>query len=193
VSSGDITVEQECSTDIVYLSTYLKAVIEGSTLDQFSKTDQIAFKLLTIARETQKYLKKFIRGNSSKVNKTSGFKEQTLKQMIIDESPVKVANPSEFSFSSPDVRDNFNENKDLSVSSDWRVEGDLVSQNLNESAKWNSISVINVHTSSISQGSEASESVELLNAKNGPGANNGEKSVGCFRRLFCCMCKESNN
>lgn len=192
ISSGDITIEQECSTDIVYLSTYLKAVIEGSTLDQFSKTDKLTLKLLTIAREIQKYLKRFIKGESLKTTKTSNFKQGSLKHLISEVSPVKVVNQSEFSFSSPDIKDQLNEEKNCSVSSDWKIEGDLVSessQNPNDSGKWNSISVINVHTSSISQGSEASESAELLTPKSEVQLDRRQDRVSCFRKIFCCMCK----
>ena len=192
ISSNDITIEQECSTDIVYLSTYLKAVIEGSTLDRFSANDKVYLKVLGIVKELNKFLNGVWNENSLKSTKTAGLCMSSEDEVGCEESPVKRVDQSVFSFSSPEIKGKEMAEKEASLSSEWQVEGDLMSVSLRsqeDSEKWNSISVISAHSPSVSQGSESSESVELLALKGSKELRRGDQKVGCWRKLFCCMCK----
>ena len=56
-SSEENTIEQECSTDILYLSTNLRAVIEGSTLDKLTNNQILCMKLMCISKDVKKYLR----------------------------------------------------------------------------------------------------------------------------------------
>lgn len=192
ISSNDITIEQECSTDIVYLSTYLKAVIEGSTLDRFSENDKVYLKVFGIVKDLNKYLSGVWNENSLKSTKTAGLWVSSEDEVFSEESPVKKVDQSVFSFSSPEVKDKDVPEKEISLSSEWQVEGDLMSESCrsqDDSGKWNSISVISAHSPSVSQGSESSESVELLALKGVNGVKRDKAKVGCWKKLFCCMCK----
>lgn len=192
ISSGDITIEQECSTDVVYLSTYLKAVIEGSTLDRFSKNDRIYMKILNVVKELNKYVSGIFDENSLKSTKTAGLGENSLDEVFCEQSPVKKVDQSVFSFSSPDVRE---KDREMSVSSEWHVEGDLLSEDCgkscDESGKWNSISNISAHSASVSQRSESCESAELLRSGmvKAEEREEEEEKRSCWKKMLCCLCK----
>lgn len=194
ISSGDITIEQECSTDVVYLSTYLKAVIEGSTLDRFSSNDRIYMKVLNIVKELNKYVTGIFNENSLKSTKTAGLGENSLIEDFCEQSPVKKVDQSVFSFSSPEVRDKEVLQREFSVSSEWHVEGDLLSEDSgksqDDSGKWNSISNISAHSASVSQRSESCESAELLNSGVVRVDGKIEGKISCWKKMFCCLCKE---
>ena len=232
-SSEEETIEQECSTDIMFLSSQLKAVIEGSNLRSFAPRDLISIKMMAIARDIKIYLRSLKAQNFQnefenysksfsgfeknenfetveknekieKIEVARKIEENEIKEIEKSEiAPAKSSHHSVFSFSSPDSKSmqispvKLARNQEISLSSEWEISSEIVENDENSNkegtGKWNSISVISLHSASLSNSSEASESIELLQ-KPSPKSTQTEfkKPIPCWKRFFCCFCKSSN-
>lgn len=207
-SSQEATIVQECTTDIMYLSANLKAVIEGSTLETLTSRESINLKLMYILKDLQGFLKQT---RNLSINISSHHSEKSLegpivkvheeaKMIEISESQVKESHhKSTFSFSNPDMKSAIlspikaHNPQDASLSSEWEMESEVENNNEKgkneDSQKWNSLSVISLHSASVSNTSEVSESVELLNAPVQKATQTEFKKKSCWKRYLCCMCK----
>jgi hypothetical protein len=196
-SSGNITIEQECSTDIMYLSSHLRAVIEGSTIDKITNNDILYVKISSICKNIKLYLNGLqnIDENSEiPENSSSDVEKQhknDLKITEIIEIPDISKRTTPFSFSNPEINlipvkpDN---KQEFSLSSEWQIESEILENGDHSKVKWNSMSVISQHSASISNTSESSESLELLHRPIPKSTQTEFKKKPCWKKLFCCKC-----
>lgn len=199
-SSEEETIEQECSTDIMYLSANLRAAIEGSTMDRLSSRDILSLKFSCITKDLRKYMGKLKTLDFE--NEYQKFANLPVAEPILQEEAKvlevkeqEIKHHSAFSFSSPEKKSihisPIKANQEPSLSSEWEISSEIIEQDENskdESGKWNSISVISLHSVSNSSSSEACESVELLHKP--PvmqGTQTEFKKKSCWRRFFCCF------
>ena len=131
----------------MYLSAHLRAVIEGSTVDQYTQRDILSMKLFAISKDIKKYLRMLkaqdfqneyenFEKSSLKLEKSSLKLEKSslkLEKFDVEEVknienieivPIKSKHNSVFSFSSPEIKPNnlnsakLDINKEISLSSE---------------------------------------------------------------------------